>query len=459
MHESSISGEPVPKSSINLRGLMDSEVRVPRSVHPSVVTDNLRLIERFWLPSPKRRVKSPPSSQAQPVQGRSVLGAESALAAAATLRVALLTNSLSPHSVALCEQISLRVREFRAFLSSDTDRYHKFPRVRASFRITIQRSINWLRPLRRAHGFWQSSELHVPYDTFYQLQGYRPNLILTVQLGLRTALAILYRRRNPGTKVVLWATLSQHTEAERGRARRVLRRWIIRHIDGAFVNGRQGEQYLRQLGYAGPLERVPYAIDDSLFRSDVYQPKRRQFRMLYAGQLVSQKGLRLFCTVLARWCVEHPGTRVEFVLLGDGPQASILRALRCPPNLRLSVLPGVPQSKLAAHYRSADVFAFPTLGDEWGVVINEAMSAGLPVLGSVFSQAVMELVEDESAGWLFDPQQECSIYEALDRTFACTVEELKMKSECARRKIAEFAPSLIGERATRFMGKVWRENA
>ena len=56
---------------------------------------------------------------------------------------------------------------------------------------------------------------------------------------------------------------------------------------------------------------------------------------------------------------------------------------------------------MAEVYAKASLFAFPTLADEWGVVVNEAMAAGLPVLGSIYSQAVEELVEDGVSGWVF----------------------------------------------------------
>ena len=59
--------------------------------------------------------------------------------------------------------------------------------------------------------------------------------------------------------------------------------------------------------------------------------------------------------------------------------------------------------RMAEVYAKASLFAFPTLADEWGVVVNEAMAAGLPVLGSIYSQAVEELVEDGVSGWVFRP--------------------------------------------------------
>ena len=43
---------------------------------------------------------------------------------------------------------------------------------------------------------------------------------------------------------------------------------------------------------------------------------------------------------------------------------------------------------------ASGIFVLPTLADEWGLVVNEAMASGLPVLGSVYSQAAHELCGD-----------------------------------------------------------------
>ena len=371
-----------------------------------------------------------------------------------TLRVALLTNSLSPHSLPVCEAISRGLKEFRAFLSADADRYHNFPKAHASFDVTLQRSFNRLRFLRKAHGFWQRGDLHVPYDTYHQLRTYRPDLILSVQLGLRTALAAAYRRRRKNVRLILWATLSRHTEEERNWVRRAVRRWIVQQVDGAFVNGRGGEEYLRMLGFSGRVYTIPYAIEELPFHSDSYAPRERVRRLMYAGHLVPQKGVRTFCAVLNQWCAAHPERSVHFAIAGSGPEERAIRTMATAQNLSIAIYQTMPQQQLATHYRQADLFVFPTLGDEWGVVINEAMLAGLPVLGSIYSQAVEELVDEGRNGWLFDALDEKSIYAGLERALSASVDELYEMSSHAQKRIAEISPSIVAARALAAMEAV-----
>ena len=55
---------------------------------------------------------------------------------------------------------------------------------------------------------------------------------------------------------------------------------------------------------------------------------------------------------------------------------------------------------MPAVYRSADLYVFPTLRDAWGLVVNEALLSGVPVLGSMYAGCAPELLPAEST---FDP--------------------------------------------------------
>ena len=367
--------------------------------------------------------------------------------AAGSLRVALLTNSLSPHSLPLWECLSSYVAHFRVFVSADYDRQHKFPKARTHLDVRLQRSFNRLRFYKWWYGSLYSDDFHLPYDTFQQLRAYAPNLIVSAQLGPRTALSVLYRLTHPGVKLILWATLSERSERSRGMVRRQLRRWILRNTDGAFVNGSSGEAYLRTLGYRGPVSTIPYSIDDRPFRNDVYNPAPERIRLLFTGRLVPQKGLRAFCAELDRWCGDHPARIVSLRFVGEGREDAYLRGLQTHTNLSIEVLPKVPQAALSEYFRQADIYAFPTLSDEWGVSVNEAMIAGLPVLGSIHGQSTLELVEDDITGWSFDLLSRESTYAAIDRALSAPVAQLHAMSHAAKQRIATLAPARLAERA------------
>jgi glycosyltransferase involved in cell wall biosynthesis len=96
-------------------------------------------------------------------------------------------------------------------------------------------------------------------------------------------------------------------------------------------------------------------------------------------------------------------------------------------------------------YRTADVFALPTLADEWGMVVNEAMSIGLPVLGSRHSQAVEELVEEGVNGWTFVPDRPEAVDEALERALGTPPEQLARMGVAARDTVRPLTPEYVAD--------------
>src|ERR1035441_3133457 len=80
-------------------------------------------------------------------------------------------------------------------------------------------------------------------------------------------------------------------------------------------------------------------------------------------------------------------------------------------------------------YQRAGVLVLPTLADTWALVVNEAMAAGLPILGSVYSQAVDEMVVDGVNGWRFRSDDAEDSYRALCRVMDCSDEQLAARSE------------------------------
>jgi glycosyltransferase involved in cell wall biosynthesis len=97
-------------------------------------------------------------------------------------------------------------------------------------------------------------------------------------------------------------------------------------------------------------------------------------------------------------------------------------------------------------YADAGVLAFPTLADEWGLVVNEAMAAGVPVLGSRYSQAVEELVDDGRTGWTFHPDRHDECVAAIDRALTAPEEDLAVMRHACRERIAAFSYEAVAER-------------
>ena len=264
----------------------------------------------------------------------------------------------------------------------------------------------------------------------------RPSVVISLQLGFRTLQAVIYRMLFPESRLIVWTGVSDHTEKGLPKWRVTLRKALLRRADAVSANGAGARRYLAVLGV--PPEKIfslPYGTKvHELLEIQVEREPEAQRRLLFVGQLIPRKGLEIFLRILSNWLEEHLGRSCEFWIAGNGPQRELLEKLSLSSRLHLRFVGSVWSDELSQIYRQGGIFAFPTLADEWGVPVNEAMVAGLPVLGSVYAQAVEELVEDGVTGWTFRPDHPGEVYAALSRAMNVSDEQLLEMRHAARRR-------------------------
>jgi glycosyltransferase involved in cell wall biosynthesis len=213
------------------------------------------------------------------------------------------------------------------------------------------------------------------------------------------------------------------------------------------VNGRSGARYVQELG-ARPerIVTVPQTSGLPEVRAVERVVSRHEHRLLYVGQLIERKGVVPFLTALGRWGGRHPEETVTLELVGEGPEAARLARVPVPENVTVCWCGELPYEQMAQAYSRASLFVFPTLADEWGLVVNEAMAAGVPVLGSSYSQAVEELVEDGVNGWVFRPDDPEAVDAVLDRVLLAEASELVGMGTAARHAVDGLSPELAADR-------------
>jgi glycosyltransferase involved in cell wall biosynthesis len=364
-------------------------------------------------------------------------------------RIVLLINFVPPYRLALFEDLADRVGELLVWVSTPMEANRAWQPEWGRLNVEVQRCLTLEQSKRHPHGFTERQIVHIPYDTIPRLRRTRPDLVFTAEFGLRTAQAAVWCAVS-GTPLAVFAGFSEWSEKgrDRDRVRRVLRRALLARADVMFVPGQSGARYVRRLG-ARP-ERVVIAP----FHSPVTAPApvarpggdtEGGRRLLVVGQLIERKGVLSLVDALARWGRRHPGERASLRLVGEGPLADRLAAVPLPGNVVVELVGSLPYERMAEAYHAADVLVFPTLADVWGLVVNEAMGAGLPVLGSVYAQAVEELVQDGVSGWHFAPDRPEEFDQALERVLATDPVELARMGAQARQAVAYLTPEYIAD--------------
>jgi glycosyltransferase involved in cell wall biosynthesis len=358
------------------------------------------------------------------------------------IRVALLTTFIAPYSLPIWKALSKLVAELHVFVSTEMEDNRAWDIFWDDLNLKVQKTITAVRYQKHPLGFSDRHYFHFPYDTVLRLRRCKPDVVISAELGPRTIQSCLFRALRPQTGLVCWAELSEHTERGIGLSKRMLRQILLRYSDATLVNGESGAQYVMGLGTAPErIVRMPYVLDmKDLSTIPLSRDAVTRRRLLYIGQLIERKGVHLLLDALARRRRLHPSESCELWIAGDGPMRERLERSAEANALEVRFLGNVPFRELPSVYASAGIFVFPTLSDTWGLVVNEALAAGLPVLGSDLSQAVAELIREGYNGWKFRPDRPAEFDIILDRALRTSAEVLDKMTETARSSIKALTP-------------------
>ena len=219
-----------------------------------------------------------------------------------------------------------------------------------------------------------------------------------------TALSWCRLRRVPA---ILW---SESTGTDRRSGRHDwLKRPVVRVPAAFVVPGTAARAYLERLGVAaGRITVAPNAVDPAIFGSARRSRADGTVRLLAVGRLALEKGIDTLLRAA-------DGLPVDVVLAGTGPEEERLREL-AGPNVRF--LGNVARDELPALYADADALVLPSRSEPWGMTLNEAALAGLPLVATTAAGGAWELIEDGVNGFRVPADDPAALRAALQRLVA-----------------------------------------
>lgn len=374
------------------------------------------------------------------------------------VRAAFLTNFIPPYRRAYFARLNDAVARLDILLSTRMESNRAWRADWGNLNVGLQRCLSFRFLRRHPDGYLEPWFLHLPWDTLPRLRSLRPDVTVTAELGARTLQAALFRIVHPRSRLIIYADLCERTEVGRSKAVTWFRRLLLRAADAVIVNGASGRRYIEAMGVpAERIAQVPYATDTAHFgQTRAGAPESGPLRLIHVGQLIERKGLMPFIQALDAWASAHPDRPVELVLVGDGPLRGALEKLQTAPNLALRLEGNVSYEDLSGAYAKADVMVLPTLADTWALVVNEAMACGLPVLGSLHSQAVEELVTEGETGWTFRPDAAGDMARAIDRALSTPRPEMRSMGIRARDLALQMTPESVARMTAAVMSACLR---
>jgi len=262
--------------------------------------------------------------------------------------------------------------------------------------------------------------------------------------------SMLWARRNR-VRFGLWAESTTRDSRNSYALIEFLKTRFLRGCNAFVVPGKSSIEYLRSYGV--PKEMIftaPNAVDTQFFarRAEVIRAEAARHRQalrlpprffLFAGRLVPEKGI---FDLLRAYGELSPELRknMGLVFVGDGPARSALfqhAAAINPGSIHFASFS--QREELATYYALADVFIFPTHTDPWGLVVNEAMACGLPVICSDAAGCAADLVENGWNGRIFAAGDVGQLARAMNE-LASNAELRSLMGRRSRDRIEQYSP-------------------
>lgn len=213
---------------------------------------------------------------------------------------------------------------------------------------------------------------------------------------------------------------------EADRKRTFWKEWIKRiffsQCSQVIVAGEKHKAYVKKLGVdedriivIGGVGGVDHRIYDSYREKyDTLEKRRGLYEQLgipayryfvYVGRFSPEKNLHMLLRAYEKASCEKYGWGL--LMVGAGPQENDLRAYTAEHFLSHVVFSGfIQQDKLPLYYLVSDVFVLPSLSEPWGLVTDEALALGLPVIVSERCGCVPDIVQHGINGFVFSPKKE-----------------------------------------------------
>jgi glycosyltransferase involved in cell wall biosynthesis len=196
-------------------------------------------------------------------------------------------------------------------------------------------------------------------------------------------------------------------------------RWLFSQFAAFSVIGRQNAEFYRHYGVPEhKLHAAPYSVNTEFFEGEFQRHRSKQrrpgpWRLGFSGKLIAKK--RPIDFLLAgRTCSSR--NRIRLIFIGDGPLRKELEACGARENIDVEFRGFLNQSEIVAKgYADLDALVLPSGEYEtWGLVVNEAMTGGIPAIVSDMVGCAPDLVVSDCTGYVFRSGDTTDLSRAID---------------------------------------------
>lgn len=239
------------------------------------------------------------------------------------------------------------------------------------------------------------------------------------------------------TPVILWSEGIEGAQSLLGKVISPLTKYIVRNVDAVIVPGMMSRDFhIKQGAVQEKIFIAPNIVDNKMFMQQSQKIKKEKEGLkqelniqnvkiiLFVGQLIKRKGVEYLLKAYKKLKYEYDG--ICLVIIGDGALKNELEEICIKEHIKGVHFTGwVSEEQKIIYYSIADLFILPTLEDVWGLVINEAMCCGLPVISTKAAGCAVDMTLPGENGFIVDAASVEQLYSAMN--------EIILNDELARK--------------------------
>jgi glycosyltransferase involved in cell wall biosynthesis len=379
-------------------------------------------------------------------------------------RLVIVTEIISPYRIPLFNTLAQHpgVDLHVIFLGETDPNLRQWPVYKQEIRFSFQVLPSWRRRIGRYNALLNSGIAKA-------LDQAAPEVILCGGYSYVASWQTLFWAGRHRVPFLLWSESNLQDFRRSHALTEFLKKKFLHRCSGFVVPGRSALEYICTHGAKdNSIFIAPNAVDNELFagaadnarrnatvlRKELALPNRY---FLFVGRLVREKGvfelLRAYASLNQQ--LRH---EVGLVFVGDGDARSQLESEAASISAGTVRFAGFAQrEQLGAYYGLADALVLPTYTDTWGMVVNEAMACGLPVIMSRAAGCAADLIRENWNGLLVAPKDSCGLESAMRLLTEQTELRTTMASRSAEH-IRSYSPQAwsdgVAEAVQRILGTV-----
>ncbi len=276
-----------------------------------------------------------------------------------------------------------------------------------------------------------------------KILGYEnPDKIICFNWDHLAAYVSLFWAKKNKREFVIWSGSTVYEKSWRRTLFKPLVKYLVKNSDKCIGDGTRHKDYLIELGGSPDhVEIFYFQVNTSAFKakSSEFRDNHKLFFkeslgiksskiIFFNGQLIERKGI--FELLEGFKLYQNINSDISLLILGRGQEKDKMISMIQTQNIQNVVFADfVEYNDVYKYFSISDVFILPSREEAWGLVNNEAMACGLPVITTYETGSSADLIEEARNGYIIKSNCPECICEAIEKVFENNLDKLNNSLE------------------------------